>query len=197
MNTVYRRQNLGDWLRHFRLNSYNSAIRSQTDLANELFTEQKRISKIEQGEVEPRLELAARWCEVTGWHEGWDIISHMYQLDPFSVPPIHPELSRRLGDAIINMRRQIRQAEKALDDLEEANNSRRPTRPFEINNILKKDACELFDLIPATKTIMYAAERDIDLNIEEISREWTLSCLSDDLLVPTFDRLKRTLAEAK
>ncbi|SFP09534.1 helix-turn-helix domain-containing protein [Salibacterium halotolerans] len=196
MNTVYRKSNLGEWLRHFRVNSFDESVRSQQGLANRLHTDQKKISNIEHG-AEPRLEFASEWCKATGWHEGWDIVAHIYQLDPFSVPPIHQELSKRLSDAILNMKKQMLQAWKALEDLEEVNNSRRPTKPVEINHILKKDACDLFDLIPATKTILYSSERDIGLDIEDITSEWTMGCLSDDLIIPTLSELEKELASAR
>lgn len=197
MNTVYSMFDVSDFLRHFRLNSYHPEVRTQVALATKLGRRQKDISNIENGVENPRLELIAEWCKVTGWYEGWKMIAHTYNLHPLAVPPIHPELSKDLGDAIINMRRQIKRAEEALDAIEEAYNSRRPTRKFEIDNMFKLDAREVFDLIPATETIMYAAERDVGLDITEINRLWTKSCIKDELLMPNISKMDKQLAVAK
>ncbi|WP_143018935.1 helix-turn-helix domain-containing protein [Natribacillus halophilus] len=191
MNTYYRRGNLGLWLRHFRLNSRNPSITSQTTLARKLFLEQKQISKIELGEVEPRIETAAEWCSLTGWREGWDIIAHMYQLHPFAVPPVHPELSERLSDSIINMRQQLMTALESLDEIEKANNKRRPTRELDIDNVFQQQIGDLFDLLPAVKSMMYAAERDIDLNIEEVTQKWTKGSVADQVVMPTMSQLEQ------
>ncbi|GAA0463219.1 hypothetical protein GCM10008935_18580 [Alkalibacillus silvisoli] len=191
MNTYYRKSNFGEWLRYFRINSRDSSIESQSSLGKELHLDQKQISKIERGEVEPRIETAFKWCEITGWEEGQDIIANMYQLHPFAVPPVHPELSQRLSDSIGNMRQQMLTAIESLDHIERINNKRRPGRDLEIDDVLKKRISDLFDLMPAVKSMMYAAKRDISLDIKEINQMWTCRCVADQVVMPTLNQMEQ------
>nr|WP_246407275.1 helix-turn-helix transcriptional regulator [Geomicrobium halophilum] len=177
-------------MRYFRINSRDSSIESQNALGKELHLDQKQISKIERGEVEPRIETSFKWCEITGWEEGQDIIAHMYELHPFAVPPVHPELSERLSDSIGNMRQQMMTAIESLNHIEKANNKRRPGRDLDIDDVLKKRISDQFDLMPAVKSMMYAAKRDIGLDIREINQMWTSGCVADQVVMPTMSQIE-------
>ncbi|QDI90247.1 XRE family transcriptional regulator [Salicibibacter halophilus] len=195
MNSYYSRKNLGSWLKHFRLNSQNPSISSQTTLARKLFLEQKQVSKIELGEVEPRLETAAEWCKLTGWREGWDIVANIYGLHPFAVPPVHPELSERLPESIMNARQQLTTALDSLDEIERAITKRRPNKNIDIDDI-KNNFMDLYDLKPAIKSMMYAAERDIELNIDEVKDEWTAKSVANEVVLPNMAQMEKEKAEA-
>lgn len=65
-NKGYACEQIGLYLKHFRINSMKSSVRTQVSLGIALGIEQKKVSNIECGYYEPSLKLAAKWCEVTG-----------------------------------------------------------------------------------------------------------------------------------
>lgn len=185
-NRLYKRHEIPQRLAYCRLYSYKPEFRTQKALAKALGTSPQRLSEIENGIVEPNLELAARWCRITGHHEQWDIIKNAIDLEPFAVPPVHPEFNQRLSDAMINLFEELPEAMTALEEMQRIWNNRRPGKPFDARPLLNP-AKQLFDVFQAIKTIMFAAEREAGLSNDEVARIWSQDAVSKEIVPPKMD----------
>jgi DNA-binding XRE family transcriptional regulator len=191
-NTAYARQQIGLYLKHFRLNAQDSSIRTQTGLGAVLGLDQKRVSNIECGYDEPSLKVAADWCRLTGWFEGWDLISHIYGLDPFGFVPVDPALNQSVSDALHNLRRQLKQALDAVEQLIEEEPAvslaiRRGS--YKPSQETKHHEKQVADLIPAVKTYFYSLEREKRSEMKEIGYMWNLEALTEQVAMPRIDQL--------
>jgi len=193
-NTAYRRQQVGQYLRYFRVHSYDERYRTQTELGKVLGLSQKQVSLIENGLLEPTLQAAAGWCRITGWHEGWQLISHMYHLDPLDVVPVHPELNSSLASTILNLEKQLREAQEALEELKRIWQARRPGRELEVSRYLLEHKKQIFDLIPAVESLLIAAEREAGVPLEEVARVWNQHVLDEGIAMPRLEELEPALA---
>lgn len=196
-NTAYARQQIGLYLRYFRLNSYNHSCRTQVGIGAVIGLDQKRISNIECGYDEPSLQVAAEWCKATGWYEGWDLISHVYGLDPFGFVPVDPALNQDVSDALHNLRRQLKQALDAIEKLideEPAVNLAIRRGSYETNQVMKINKKQVADLIPAVKSYFYALERENRAEMREIGYMWNLEALAEQVAMPKIDQLESVVA---
>ncbi|SDH82562.1 hypothetical protein SAMN04489735_10715 [Aneurinibacillus thermoaerophilus] len=192
-NGLYNKQNLGLYLRFFRENSFVPGCEKQIVLAKILGISQKRVSEIENGFVKDiRLELALNWCTATGWHEGREVVMCMYGVDPLALPPITPEFNQRYGDALLNLRKQLKDALAAVDDLMEIWNSRRPNRIPQTKDMLSEKK-QIIDVKSAINTTLYAAEREFSFEIPEVVRVWTQNTLSDGMIMPLPEELQKRM----
>ncbi|WP_027416493.1 helix-turn-helix domain-containing protein [Aneurinibacillus terranovensis] len=187
-NALYRRIEIGARLCRCRKNSYNEELCKQDALARILSTTQKHISNIENGYAEPDLKLAAKWCRVTGHYEEWLVIKNMYDLDVFSVPPIHFEFNQSFSSTIENLRKQLKEAVEALDEISKIWNARRPGKGADVDRMIVYSK-EQFDLIPAIESFFFAGEREAHMNPEEVARIWTQEALAKGITMPRMDEL--------
>ncbi|MGG3012253.1 hypothetical protein ABEO98_22565 [Brevibacillus parabrevis] len=191
-NTAYARQQIGLYLRYFRLNSYDHSCKTQVGLGAVIGLDQKKISNVECGYDEPSLQVAAEWCKATGWYEGWDLISHVYGLDPFGFVPVNPILNQDVAKALHNLKRQMKQAREAIDLLIDEEPEidlavRRGT--YQMDATTKNLKKQVADLIPAVKTYFYALEREDRAAMREIGAMWNNEALSEQVAMPKISQL--------
>lgn len=187
--TFYKRIETGIRLQRCRMNSYNPALRSVTALAKELGRSTKWVKDIESGYTNPDLELAAKWCRITGHHEQWKAIKCAYSLESYAIPPIHPEFNQRYAEASINLRKQLNDALRALDELDKMWIDKKPGQPRDARPFV--EPCkQIMDVGPAWETLFIAMEREGGLSIEEVGRVWMQDALAKGILAPRIDVAK-------
>lgn len=199
-NTAYARQQIGLYLRYFRLNSYNHSCRTQVGIGAIIGLDQKRISNIECGYDEPSLQVAAEWCKATGWYEGWDLISHVYGLDPFGFVPVDPALNQDVAKALHNLRRQLKQAREAIDCLiDEEPEIDLAVRQgnYRMDPSQKNQTKQIADVIPAIKTYFYALEREHRAEMRDIGAMWNNEALAERVAMPRINQLEDAAVAAK
>ncbi|WP_019123779.1 helix-turn-helix domain-containing protein [Brevibacillus massiliensis] len=195
-NKAYLRQQLGLYLKHFRINSYDHSLRTQSDLGAALGITQKQVSLIECGLSEPSVQLAAEWSKKTGWFEGCDLVTYLYGLDPLELVPVDPQLNQSVSEALHNLRRQLRQALEAVeqfvdDEPEVALAIRRGG--YTVDPLTKFNEKQIADLIPAVRTFFYAAERQNRTDLQEICSMWNVEALAEQVAMPKIDQLDKVL----
>jgi len=194
-NTAYARQQIGLYLKEFRINSYDPSLRTQSGLGSVLDITQKQVSLIECGLTEAPVQLAARWCKETEWFEGCDLLSHIYGLDPFGFVPVDPGLNQNVSEALHNLKRQLKQALEAVDKLieeEPGTNIAIRHGTYTLTSELKECIKEVADLIPAVKTYFYASERQDRAHMREIGSMWNIEALDDRVAMPGIENFAST-----
>lgn len=196
-NIGYARQQIGLYLKHFRINSMQPSVRTQVALGIALGIDQKRVSNIECGYDEPSIKIAAKWCEITGWYEGWDMLTHMYRLDPFSLAPVDPILNQDVSDAILNLKKQLIEAGEAIGALEKEEPKLKRmelkgVRPMSMS--MQNHQKQLIDLIPAVKTLFYSLQRSGRANMGEVGSMWNNEAFREYVAMPKVEDLKTNMA---
>jgi DNA-binding XRE family transcriptional regulator len=184
---LFKRIEVGTLLEKARVNSYDNLYKTKEALAKALKISKDKLNKIENGDCEPDLRVAAEWCKLTGHHEVWQAIENVYQLEPFAVPPIHPEFNQSYANASINLRKQLKEALKALDELDELHQSnRRPGKAIDARPFVGPSK-QIADIGPAQETFFIAMERECGLRMEEVARIWTQDAVAKGIVMPKVD----------
>lgn len=196
-NKAFCMRNFGEYLRHYRVNNPNPNMRTQIQIAKRLNLDPKKVSKVECGDIEPDIALAAQWCIALEWYEGCDLLTHAYGLDPLGFVPVDPELNQNVSETLHNLRRQLRQALESVEELidhEPVSNRAARRGTYKLTTEAKNHIKEVADVIPAVKSYLYAAERENRAEMREIGRMWNNEALSGQVALPRVDQLEPALA---
>lgn len=138
--------------------------------------EQQYISDVENGLIKLTPKFCIKWFEACGAYEHIDLIHYLFHLHPTAAAPIDPALNESTSTAVINMTHQLEEALQAIKQLAKWIARDRPGRSAELPmNEIK----QIFDLIPANKTLIYSLSRNHGLNIKELADRWTRKALVD------------------
>ncbi|PAE17256.1 hypothetical protein CHH91_04410 [Virgibacillus sp. 7505] len=188
-NKAYSLENLHLQMREERL----CAGLSQEQMGALLKKGRKAVSEIENGYVKPNPLLAIRWFEITESYEHIDLVHYLFNLHPLATVPVDPELNQRPAMATNNLRRQIEHALPAIERIEEWMLKQRPGRKTEIP---LGDFKELSDLDDALKTLFYACQRKVGLDMKEVSDSWTMEALADQVAMPRYQEKTKEMSFA-
>ncbi|MCY8035596.1 helix-turn-helix domain-containing protein [Bacillus sonorensis] len=138
--------------------------------------DQSYVSNVENGLVTLTPELCIKWFEACESYEHIDLVHYLFRLHPTAAAPIDPALNESASTAVINMIHQLKEALQATETLGKWLARERPGRSAELPmNEIK----QIFDLIPANKTLIYSLARNHGLNIKELADRWTRKALVD------------------
>lgn len=138
--------------------------------------DQKSISAIEKGLVRLTPQFCIRWFEICEAYEHIDLVHYLFKLHPTASAPIDPALNESASTAVINMIHQLREALHATEQLSEWIARDRPGRVAELPmNEIK----QIFDLIPANKTLIYSLVRNHGLEMKDLADRWTRKAILD------------------
>ncbi|MED4783469.1 hypothetical protein [Brevibacillus choshinensis] len=196
-NRAFSMGNFGEYLRHYRVNNPNPNMRTQIQVATHLRIDPKKVSKVECGEIEPDIALAAEWCIALEWYEGCDLLSHAYGLDPLGLVPVDPALNQNVSETLHNLRRQLKQALAAVEELidnEPVANRAAMRGTYQLTTEAKNYIKEVADVIPAIKSYLYAADREDRAEMREIGRMWNIEALTEQVAMPRIDQLEPAVA---
>ncbi|MFC0271093.1 helix-turn-helix domain-containing protein [Metabacillus herbersteinensis] len=185
-NTPYALHNLNVEMRDIRIETGFS----QSALGNIINRTQKQMSEIENGYVNPTPELAIRWFTALGAYEHADMVHYIFGLHPLATAPIDPRLNENLGRALINLRKQIDQARVAVENIEWWMSN---LRPGTITDVPIKDFQQIYDLVPANKTTLYALNREFGVDLKSLADSWTVKSFSTKVAMPRYEERQTVL----
>ncbi|KKB72456.1 MULTISPECIES: helix-turn-helix domain-containing protein [Bacillus] len=137
---------------------------------------QQYISDVENGLITLTPQLCIKWFEACEAYEHIDLVHYLFRLHPTAAAPIDPALNESASTAVINMIHQLKEALQATENLGKWLARERPGRAAELPiNEIK----QIFDLIPANKTLIYSLARNHGLKIQEVADRWTRKALVD------------------
>lgn len=176
------RVEIGLLLAKCRVNSYDEKLRTQGALAKALNVQKRKISDIENGYSLPNLDIVSKWCILTRHYEAWSHIESIFGLEVLATPAIHPVFAECMVGSLSNLRKQMNDAQKAIDHIEDIWNNRRPGRCID-GRKLSPHAQQIFDVSKAVETTLYALERECGLNLHEVTLSWTQEQISKDIVM--------------
>ncbi|WP_280146286.1 helix-turn-helix domain-containing protein [Bacillus amyloliquefaciens] len=136
---------------------------------------QSFISNVENGVFPLTPELCIKWFEACGAYEHIDLVHYLFRLHPTAAAPIDPALNESASAAVINMIHQLEEALQATRQLSRWLTNDRPGRQSE--ELPMADIKQIFDLIPANKTLIYSLVRSHGLNMKDLADRWTRKAL--------------------
>ncbi|MCM3436809.1 helix-turn-helix domain-containing protein [Bacillus licheniformis] len=172
-NNPYNRRNLPKLMKEVR----KRAGFAQYQLGNLIGgKDQRYVSDVENDLIRLTPELCIKWFEACGAYEHIDLVHYLFRLHPTAAAPIDPALNKSASTAVLNMIHQLEEALQATRHLAQWIARDRPGRSAELPmNEIK----QIFDLIPANKTLIYSLARNHGLNIKELADRWTRKAIVD------------------
>ncbi|MCY9195993.1 helix-turn-helix transcriptional regulator [Bacillus atrophaeus] len=140
--------------------------------------DQAYVSNIENGLITLTPDLCIKWFEKCGAYEHIDLVHYLFRLHPTAAAPIDPALNESASSAVINMVHQLEEALQATKHLAKWLVNDRPARKEELP---MADIKQIFDLIPANKTLIYSLVRNHGLKMNELADRWTRKALVDQV----------------
>ncbi|MCY7952203.1 helix-turn-helix domain-containing protein [Bacillus inaquosorum] len=140
--------------------------------------DQRYVSDVENGLNALTPELCIKWFEACGAYEHIDLVHYLFKLHPTAAAPIDPALNRSASNAVINM---IHQLEEAIQATKHLSRWLANDRPGRSEDLPLGDIKQIFDLIPANKTLIYSLVRSHGLNMQELADKWTRKALMDQV----------------
>ncbi|MGG1077656.1 MULTISPECIES: helix-turn-helix domain-containing protein [Bacillus] len=153
--------------------------------------DQRYVSDVENGFSRLTPELCIKWFEACEAYEHIDLVHYLFKLHPTAVAPIDPALNESASAAVINMIHQLEEALQATKQLARWLASDRPGRS---NDLPMGDIKQIFDLIPANKTLIYSLVRNHGLNMQELADRWTRKALMDQVAMSKQEERKAVFA---
>ncbi|MEH7103416.1 helix-turn-helix domain-containing protein [Bacillus velezensis] len=175
-NNPYNLRNLPQIMRSVR----KSAGLAQYQIGNLIGgKDQRYVSDVENGFSKLTPELCIKWFEICEAYEHIDLVHYLFRLHPTAAAPIDPALNESASAAVINMVHQLEEALEATKHLARWLASDRPGR--RAGELPMGDIKQIFDLIPANKTLVYSLARGHGLKIQELADRWTRKALVDQV----------------
>ncbi|NPC91186.1 helix-turn-helix transcriptional regulator [Bacillus sp. WMMC1349] len=140
--------------------------------------DQSYVSNVENGLVTLTPDLCIKWFEACEAYEHIDLVHYLFKLHPVAAAPIDPALNESVSTAVINMVHQLEEALQATKHLAQWVARDRPGRT---EDLPMNDIKQIFDLIPANKTLIYSLSRSHGLNMKELADRWTKKALMDQV----------------
>ncbi|KAF6538636.1 helix-turn-helix transcriptional regulator [Bacillus sp. EKM208B] len=137
--------------------------------------DQRYVSDVENGFSKLTPDLCIKWFEACEAYEHIDLVHYLFKLHPTTAAPIDPALNESASAAVINMIHQLEEALQATRHLARWLANDRPGRQPE--ELPMADIKQIFDLIPANKTLIYSLARSHGLNMKELAERWTRKAL--------------------
>ncbi|MCM3046692.1 helix-turn-helix domain-containing protein [Bacillus altitudinis] len=166
-NSPYNVANLSKWM-HMKRKEIGLSQYSMGQLLGG--RDQKYVSNIENGIATLTPEICIRWFEVCGAYEHIDLVHFIFKLHPMAAAPINPALNDCAHKALINLVQEMKDAQKAINDLAEWLNNTRPGKHGELPMQAIK---QIYDLTQANKTLMYSMAREFGLKITDLTEKWS------------------------
>ncbi|CAN2247604.1 helix-turn-helix domain-containing protein [Bacillus vallismortis] len=140
--------------------------------------DQRYVSDVENGLTTLTPELCIKWFDVCEAYEHIDLVHFLFKLHPTAAAPIDPALNESPSSAVINMLHQLEEALQATKHLARWLANGRPGRS---EDLPMGDIKQIFDLIPANKTLIYSLARSHGLSMQELADRWTRKALMDQV----------------
>lgn len=179
-NTPYAIHNLNVEMRDIRIRTEFS----QVALGKAIGRTQKQMSEIENGYVNPTPELAIKWFSALGAYEHVDMVQYIFGLHPLASAPVDPRLNEDLDRALLNLKKQIKHALEAIDNIEDWISE---LRPGCVADVPIRDFKEIYDLGPAQKTTMYALNREFGVDLKLLTDKWAMKSFSTKVAMPRYE----------
>ncbi|WP_144487718.1 helix-turn-helix domain-containing protein [Bacillus pumilus] len=139
---------------------------------------QKYVSNVENGLTNISPEICIRWFEICGAYEHIDLVHFIFKLHPMAAAPINPALNDCAHKALINLVQEMKDAQKAINDLAEWLNNTRPGKHEELPMQAIK---QIYDLTQANKTLMYSMSREFGLKIQDLTEKWSKKAIISEV----------------
>ncbi|MEH7799920.1 helix-turn-helix transcriptional regulator [Bacillus pumilus] len=166
-NSPYNCANLSKWM-HMKRKEIGLSQYAMGQLLGG--RDQKYVSNIENGLTTISPEICIRWFEICGAYEHIDLVHFIFKLHPMAAAPINPALNDCAHKALINLVQEMKDAQKAINDLAEWLNNTRPGKHAELPMQAIK---QIYDLTQANKTLMYSMSREFGLKITDLTEKWS------------------------
>ncbi|NTU28237.1 helix-turn-helix transcriptional regulator [Bacillus tequilensis] len=152
--------------------------------------DQSYVSNVENGIFPLTPDLCIKWFEACEAYEHIDLVHYLFKLHPTASAPIDPALNESASSAVINMIHQLEEALQATKHLARWLANDRPGRTGELP---MNDIKQIFDLIPANKTLIYSLVRNYGLKMPELADRWTRKALMDQVAMSKQEERKAVL----
>ncbi|XYU16987.1 helix-turn-helix domain-containing protein [Bacillus pumilus] len=166
-NSPYNCANLSKWM-HMKRKEIGLSQYAMGQLLGG--RDQKYVSNIENGLTTISPEICIRWFEICGAYEHIDLVHFIFKLHPMAAAPINPALNDCAHKALINLVQEMKDAQKAINDLAEWLNN---TRPGKYGELPMQAIKQIYDLTQANKTLMYSMSREFGLKITDLTEKWS------------------------
>ncbi|KFI02044.1 helix-turn-helix transcriptional regulator [Bacillus spizizenii] len=186
-NNPYNMDNLPSILRRERKRAGLSQYQIGKVIGNR---DQSYVSNVENGIFPLTPDLCIKWFEACGAYEHIDLVHFLFKLHPTAAAPIDPALNESASSAVINM---IHQLEEALQATKHLARWLANDRPGRLDDLPMGDIKQIFDLIPANKTLIYSLVRSHGLNMQELADRWTRKALMDRVAMAKNEERKAVL----